>query len=61
MAENVPNLGNRHPDPGHPESSSKDESKETHPQKNTLITLSKIIKNKKGSMKNTFLYIRELL
>jgi len=33
MAENVPNQGNRHPDPGHPENSSKDESKDTHPQK----------------------------
>ena len=33
MAENVPNQGNRHPDPVHPENSSKDESKDTHPQK----------------------------
>ena len=31
MAENVPNMGNRHPDPGSPESFSKHESKETHP------------------------------
>lgn len=42
-------------------SSSKDESKETHPQKHINYIASKIIKNKKGSMKNTFLYIRELL
>lgn len=58
MAENVSNLGDRHPDPGHLESSSKDESKETHPQKTHQLHCQKLLKT---STENTFLYIRELL